>query len=43
MKDLGYFDYETTGYFGSITEKAVCDFQVAYRITTRASENCGYL
>lgn len=42
LKDLWYFNYKATGYFGSITEKAVCDFQVAYKLTTRTSDNCGY-
>ena len=43
MKELWYFNYETTGYFGSITEKSVCDFQVAYKLTTRDSRDCGYM
>ncbi len=43
LKELWYFDYKTTGYFGNITEKAVCNFQVAYKLTTKKSRNCGYL
>ncbi len=32
LKQLGYFNYNTTGYFGDITETAVKAFQKAYSI-----------
>lgn len=30
LKDLGYFNYEVTGYYGSITREAVRKFQADY-------------
>ncbi len=34
LREQGYFRYEVTGYFGTITERALQQFQRAYRIVS---------
>ena len=42
LKDLGYFNAEVTGYYGSITREAVRKFQADYRFSVFSAGGNSY-